>query len=252
MSLHSDDEGGYSVRKANGRSILFAVMIAIVLLLSKKANASRPYPWIHDSGAKIELHIGERVIASVPKEKVDIVLSCLNKLEKIFGQQRKSYDYYIKKCDNGTFVISYRNQEDILTITPDLAKFHKSTPMILAGLWLTNIYEAHYGTWDVDKEGAPDDVIATWYGGPRWNGNRMANGETFYDWQLTAACNDVPLNSMVRLSNPGNKKSVIVKVTDRCGKDGMVDMSKLAADLLDVTRRGISKVKMEILYAPSH
>ena len=240
------------MKKANGRSILFAVIIAMVLLLSKKANASRLYPWIDDSGTKIELHVGEKVVASVPKEKADIVLSCLKKLERIFGQSRKCYNYYIKKCDNGTFVISHGNQEDILMITPDLARFHKSTPMILAGLWLTNIYEAHYGSCDVDKEGDPDDVIATWYGGPRWNGNRMANGEIFYDWQLTAACNDVPLNSMVRLLNPRNRKTVIVKVTDRCGKDGMVDMSKLAADLLDVTRRGISKVKMEILYAPNN
>lgn len=112
----------------------------------EKAHASRPYSWINERGPKVELHINGTLIASAPKEKADMVRSSLGKLEKAFSEQRKHYYYKITKHENETFAISLKDGEEILRITPDLAKYHKCSSRLLAGLWLTNFYEAHYGS----------------------------------------------------------------------------------------------------------
>ncbi len=235
------------MEKVSKKPVLYAAIIALTLLLSKKAHASRPYSWIDERGPKVELHINRTLIASAPKEKAEMVRSSLKKLEKAFSEQRRHYYYKITKHENETFAISLKDGEEILRITPDLAKYHKCSPRLLAGIWLTNIYEAHYGS--KNKVEGSNYLTVTWYGGPKWNGKRTASGEVFYDWQLTAAFNDVPLNSLIRLSNSQNNRSVIVRVNDRCKKNGIVDVSKLAADLLGITRKGTAKLRVEILHS---
>ena len=84
---------------------------------------------------------------------------------------------------------------------------------------------------------------ASWYPVPRKSRTkqRAGNGE------LTAATNKFPLGSKVRVTHLGNKKSVVVRIIDDGAyKSGIViDLSKEAAEKLDMLREGSTRVQLE-------
>ena len=83
----------------------------------------------------------------------------------------------------------------------------------------------------------------------KFNGRRTANGEIFSQKKMTAASNTVPLNTWVKVTNLHNKKSVIVRVTDRMhySNKRLIDLSKAAASKLSYTGRGLTRVRVEVL-----
>lgn len=83
----------------------------------------------------------------------------------------------------------------------------------------------------------------------KFNGRRMANGDIFYQRNMTAACNSISLNTYVKVTNLRNKKNVVVKITDRMHRDNkrLIDLSRAAASQLGYTAHGLTKVKVEIL-----
>ncbi len=93
--------------------------------------------------------------------------------------------------------------------------------------------------------------IASWYGHP-YHGRQAANGETYDMNLLTAAHRTLPFETWVRVTNLTNLKSVEVRVTDRGPFiDGrIIDLSRAAADRIDMVIAGISKVRMEVIPAP--
>ncbi|OGI06940.1 MAG: hypothetical protein A3I68_03910 [Candidatus Melainabacteria bacterium RIFCSPLOWO2_02_FULL_35_15] len=102
------------------------------------------------------------------------------------------------------------------------------------------------------KEGALRGQIwygnASWYG-PHWHGRTTSSGETFNKNKLTAAHRTLPFNTMVKVTNLKNNKSVIVRVNDRgpfkAGR--IIDLSEEAADKIDAKKQGISYVKVQVL-----
>ncbi len=90
--------------------------------------------------------------------------------------------------------------------------------------------------------------IASWYG-PGFHGKSTANGEAYDQDALTAAHRTLPMPSMVRVTNLDNGRSVKVRINDRGPfKNGrIIDLSRHAADLLDMRRRGTAKVRVEIV-----
>jgi len=65
----------------------------------------------------------------------------------------------------------------------------------------------------------------------------------------TAAHRSLPFGTKVRVTNMGNNKSVVVVINDRGPFSGrrLIDVSKGAADRLGFTRRGLAKVKVEVV-----
>ncbi len=94
--------------------------------------------------------------------------------------------------------------------------------------------------------------IASWYG-PNFQGNKTANGETFNTYDLTAAHKTLPFNSIVRVVNESNGKSVIVRINDRGPfiKNRIIDLSKAAAEKIDLIEEGSSKVDIYLLNGTS-
>jgi rare lipoprotein A len=90
--------------------------------------------------------------------------------------------------------------------------------------------------------------IASYYA-DKFEGRKTASGEIYYGKRLSAACNVLPLGTLIRVTNLRNKKKVIVKVNDRLHPKNkrIVDMSKSAAELLGYTKRGLTEVKVEVL-----
>ena len=90
--------------------------------------------------------------------------------------------------------------------------------------------------------------IASFYAN-KFHGRRTANGEIFNQQKFTGASNTLPLNTWVKVTNLHNKKTVIVKITDRMHfrNKRLIDLSKAAAHQLGYTGRGLTRVKVESL-----
>jgi rare lipoprotein A len=90
--------------------------------------------------------------------------------------------------------------------------------------------------------------IASWYGGV-FNGRRTASGETFDMNAMTACHPTLPFGTVVRVTNRENKRSVVVRITDRgyLYKGRMLDLSYGAAQKLAIIKSGTAKVDLEII-----
>lgn len=90
--------------------------------------------------------------------------------------------------------------------------------------------------------------IASWYG-PGFAGRLSANGEIFDPNQLTAAHPTLPFNTIVRVTNVYNGRSVVVRINDRGPYIGnrVIDLSAAAADAIGIINSGIGDVDIEIL-----
>ncbi len=98
------------------------------------------------------------------------------------------------------------------------------------------------------------EVVTVMYGkasyyGTEFDGRSTANGETFSNREYTAAHKSLPFGSMVKVTNLVNNKSVVVRINDRgpyvAGR--VIDISRKAAEELDMIRAGVIDVKIELL-----
>ena len=91
--------------------------------------------------------------------------------------------------------------------------------------------------------------VATYYHN-KFNGRKTASGEVFSNQKLTAAHRTLPFGTQLRVTNPLNGKSVVVKVNDRGpftkGKD--LDLShKAFMQITDNPNKGNLSVLIEVL-----
>jgi rare lipoprotein A (peptidoglycan hydrolase) len=90
--------------------------------------------------------------------------------------------------------------------------------------------------------------VASWYGGPRWQGHPTASGARYEQNGLTAAHATLPLGSHVRVTLAGSDRSVIVTINDRPGtRTRIIDLSRGAASALGILDRGIAPVELSLL-----
>ena len=76
-----------------------------------------------------------------------------------------------------------------------------------------------------------------------------SNGEVYNMYNMTAAHKTLPMNTILKVTNLRNQKSVIVRVNDRGPfvADRVLDLSKAAAMKLDVIGTGTAPVSMEVI-----
>ena len=87
------------------------------------------------------------------------------------------------------------------------------------------------------------------YYGEAFHGKLTANGEVYDMYGLTAAHKTLPLNTIVRVTNMENEKSLILRINDRGPyvKGRMLDCSYGAALKLGFIGNGTTKVKVEVI-----
>ncbi len=87
--------------------------------------------------------------------------------------------------------------------------------------------------------------LASWYG-RKFHGRPTSSGEVYDMYAMTAAHRTLPLPSYVRVSNPANGRSVIVRVNDRGPfvKGRVIDLSYTAALKLGLLG-GVAAVQIE-------
>lgn len=93
---------------------------------------------------------------------------------------------------------------------------------------------------------------ASWYG-PGFHGRQTANGERFDQRAMTAAHPTLQMPSIVKVTNLGNGRTVVLRVNDRGPYHGgrVLDVSEAAAEELGFKRLGTAKVRIDLLEAPS-
>ncbi len=90
--------------------------------------------------------------------------------------------------------------------------------------------------------------IASWYG-KKFHGQRTSVGEVYDMYAMTAAHPTLPLPSYVRVTNPANQRTVIVRVNDRGPflHERVIDLSFTAAHKLGIIGNGSAEVEVESL-----
>ena len=92
--------------------------------------------------------------------------------------------------------------------------------------------------------------IASFYH-DKFEGRKTANGEIFDNDKYTAACNTLKLGSYVKVTNVSNGEVCYVKINDRMAANNsrLIDLASVAAKKLDFQKKGITKVKVEVVSA---
>lgn len=81
-----------------------------------------------------------------------------------------------------------------------------------------------------------------------YQGSATASGGRYDRQALTAAHPTLPLHTRVRVTNPANKRSVVVLINDRCaGARGSqrLDLSLKAAQTIGIVSAGRGRVRVE-------
>jgi rare lipoprotein A len=125
-----------------------------------------------------------------------------------------------------------------VTVPPNAGVYKIGQPYQVDNIWYYPREQPDY-----DETG-----IASWYG-PTFYGRHTANGEMYDGNALTAAHQTLPMPVNVRVTNLENGKSLIVRVNDRgpYARGRIIDLSKRAAELLDVVATGTARVRVTYL-----
>jgi len=125
-----------------------------------------------------------------------------------------------------------------VTLPPSAGVYKIGEPYQIDNVWYYPREQPDY-----DETG-----IASWYG-PTFYGKRTANGELYDGNALTAAHKTLPMPVNVRVTNLDNGKSIVVRVNDRgpYAKGRIIDLSRHAAELLDVIQTGTARVRVTYL-----
>ncbi len=93
--------------------------------------------------------------------------------------------------------------------------------------------------------------IAAYYSNV-FHGRRTASGERYNKNAYTAAHKRLPFGTRVRITNLENRKSVVLKINDRGPhtKNRIIDVSRRAARDLGFIRKGLTKVRLEVIGVP--
>ena len=138
-------------------------------------------------------------------------------------------------CSETSFVI---NSAKRLVDLNEKSIYKIGKPYQINGLWYYPEVDYSY-----DEIG-----IASWYG-PNFHGKKTANGEIYNQNELTAAHKTLPMPTIVEVINLENDLKLRVRINDRGPfvRGRIIDLSKRAAQELDVIRNGIARVRVRVV-----
>jgi rare lipoprotein A len=98
------------------------------------------------------------------------------------------------------------------------------------------------------SEGYRQRGIASWYG-PQFHGKKTSSGSPFDMYAITAAHTSLPIPTYARVTNLGNRRTIVVRINDRGPfvDDRVIDLSYAAADKLDMLEQGTAPVEVVAL-----
>lgn len=91
------------------------------------------------------------------------------------------------------------------------------------------------------------------YYSDRLHGRKTASGARYNKDAMTAAHRTLPFGTVVRVTNLTNRRSVQVTINDRgpfSHHSRIIDLSRKAAERIDMIRAGVVPVRIEIISLP--
>ena len=145
----------------------------------------------------------------------------------------------ITSCSETSFVLNSAKRLSEISKNPG---YKIGDPYEINGQWYYP--EVNY---EYDEIG-----LASWYG-PNFHGKKTANGEIFDQNKISAAHKTLPMPSIVKVTNLKNNKELVIRINDRGPfvRGRIIDLSKKAAEVLDIIRTGTAKVRVKILESES-
>lgn len=100
----------------------------------------------------------------------------------------------------------------------------------------------------VVEVGETAEGIASWYG-PGFHGKKTSNGETYNQYSFTAAHKTLPMNTVLSVTNLNNGLKTQVRINDRGPfvDNRIIDLSKAAAEQIDMLQNGTAPVRLEVI-----
>jgi len=127
------------------------------------------------------------------------------------------------------------------------SKIRNSKAMHRATLRPYTVFNVRYYP-KIASMGEESTGIASWYG-PNFHAKKTSNGETYNMYAMTAAHKTLPMNTMLRVDNLENGKSIVVRINDRgpfvAGR--IIDLSNTAAHKIDMVKKGTAKVRIKVI-----
>jgi len=82
-----------------------------------------------------------------------------------------------------------------------------------------------------------------------FDGRKTSLGEKFNQKEYTAAHRTLPFNTMVEVTNPNNKRSIIVRINDRgpYHRTRLIDLTRAAAQYLGIMSSGVATVNLRVV-----
>lgn len=119
--------------------------------------------------------------------------------------------------------------------------------VLIAAMLILLITVGMAQTWGYDQLG-----VASWYG-PGFHGQRTSSGEVYDMHEMTAAHKSLPFGTVVKVVDLESGNSVVVRITDRGPfiPGRIIDLSKRAAQELEIIDTGTARVGLKILRWPS-
>lgn len=141
----------------------------------------------------------------------------------------------------------------IITECSPSPRFGTKTPPETGNTRIENIPPASDESKRVEPENpspvlASVEGIASYYA-HKFNGRQTASGEIYDMYGLTAAHPTYPMETIMRVTNLNNGRSVVIRINDRMPKhpDRIIDLSYGSAMKLDMLNSGLAKVRLDIL-----
>ncbi|NPA28482.1 MAG: septal ring lytic transglycosylase RlpA family protein [Epsilonproteobacteria bacterium] len=90
--------------------------------------------------------------------------------------------------------------------------------------------------------------IASWYG-PDFHGKQTSNGEYYNMYDMTVAHKTWPMDTMVKITNLDNGKSVVARINDRGPfvPGRVVDCSYAVAKKIGIDKKGLCNVRLDVV-----
>jgi rare lipoprotein A len=148
-----------------------------------------------------------------------------------------------------SFKILFANIESLNKVRANMKKMLLSLAIcIVATPTLFAASRSSKSTSDDHEVVSTSRGMASWYGG-RWIGRKTANGEIYRAGDMTAAHKTLPFGTRVRVTDVRTGESTVVRINNRGPfvKGRVIDLSEAAASDLGMKRRGVARVKLEVL-----
>ena len=138
------------------------------------------------------------------------------------------------------FFLGCANREYTTTVLPSKNKNPTQKPYIVNG-------KVYYPK-RVVPIGWSERGIASWYG-PNFHGKYTSNGEIYNMYAYTAAHKTLPMNTIVKVTNLNNGKSVIVRINDRGPfvNKRIIDLSYAAGKKIGLDVTGTAPVELKVI-----